>query len=43
LGGKERKREKIGNEGKKRKEGEKGYRVLPTPHTTGKLDKERLF
>jgi hypothetical protein len=33
LGGKERKREKIGNEGKKRKEGEKGYRVLPTPHT----------
>ena len=25
------------------KKGNKGYRVLPAPHTTEKLDKERLF
>ena len=35
-GGKEKKKEKIGNKGKKGKKGEKGYRVLPAPHTTRK-------
>jgi len=35
-GGKEKKKEKIGNKGKKGKKGKKGYRVLPAPHTTRK-------
>ena len=36
LGGKEKKKEKIGNEGKKGKKEKKGYKVLPAPHTTRK-------
>jgi hypothetical protein len=35
-GGKEKKKEKIGNEGKKGKKEKKGYKVLPAPHTTRK-------